>query len=91
MTYMVELFDKNLIKYISIPFDEQVYVKYLDGLIDCEISLKGYPKNIIQILTELANMIYKNTAGTTSYRPPTVNGNGFSPSINSTLEQMRKY
>ena len=90
-TYMVELFDKNLIKYISIPFDEQVYVKYLDGLIDCEISLKGYPKNIIQILTELANMIYKNTAGTTSYRPPTVNGNGFSPSINSTLEQMRKY
>ena len=91
MTYMVELFDKNLIKYISIPFDEQVYVKYLDGLIDCEISLKGYPKNIIQILTELANMIYKNTAGTTSYRQPTVNGNGFSPSINSTLEQMRKY
>lgn len=91
MTYMVELFDKNLIKYISIPFDEQVYVKYLDGLIDCEISLKGYPKNIIQILTELANMIYKNTAGTTSYRPPTVNENGFSPSINSTLEQMRKY
>lgn len=91
MTYMVELFDKNLIKYISIPFDEQVYVKYLDGLIDCEISLKGYPKNIIQTLTELANMIYKNTAGTTSYRPPTVNGNGFSPSINSTLEQMRKY
>ena len=91
MTYMVELFDKNLIKYISIPFDEQVYVKYLDGLIDCEISLKGYPKNIIQILTELANMIYKNTAGTTSYRPSTVNGNGFSPSINSTLEQMRKY
>ena len=91
MTYMVELFDKNLIKYISIPFDEQVYVKYLDGLIDCKISLKGYPKNIIQILTELANMIYKNTAGTTSYRPPTVNGNGFSPSINSTLEQMRKY
>ena len=88
MTYMVELFDKNLIKYISIPFDEQVYVKYLDGLIDCEISLKGYPKNIIQILTELANMIYKKT---TSYRPPTVNGNGFSPSINSTLEQMRKY
>ena len=92
MTYMVELFDKNLIKYISIPFDEQVYVKYLEGLIDCEISLRGYPKNIVQILTELANMLYKNRSGkSTSYRPPTVNGNGFSPSINSTLEQMRKY
>ena len=91
MTYMVELFDKNLIKYISIPFDEQVYVKYLEGLIDCEISLRGYPKNIVQILTELANMLYKNSSGKSTYRPPTANSNGFTPSINSTLEQMRKY
>lgn len=91
MTYMVELFDKNLIKYISIPFDEQVYVKYLEGLIDCEISLRGYPKNIVQILTELANMLYKNKSGKSTYRPPTANSNGFTPSINSTLEQMRKY
>lgn len=91
MTYMVNLFDKNVIRYISIPFDEQVYVKYLEGLIDCEISLKGYPKNIIQVFTELANMLYSSTMGKTTYRPPTVNGTGFSPSINSTLEQMRKY
>ena len=91
MTYMVELFDKNLIKYISIPFDEQVYVKYLEGLIDCEISLRGYPKIIVQILTELANMLYKNRSGKSTYRPPTANSNGFTPSINSTLEQMRKY
>ena len=91
MTYMVELFDKNLIKYISIPFDEQVYVKYLEGLIDCEISLRGYPKNIVQILTELANMLYKNRSGKSTYRPPTANSNGFTPSVNSTLEQMRKY
>ena len=91
MTYMVNLFDKNVIRYISIPFDEQVYVKYLEGLIDCEISLKGYPKNIIQIFTELANMLYSNAIGKTTYRPPTANGTDFSPSINSTLEQMRKY
>lgn len=91
MTYMVNLFDKNVIRYISIPFDEQVYVKYLEGLIDCEISLKGYPKNIIQVFTELANMLYSSTVGKTTYRPPTANGTGFSPSINSTLEQMRKY
>ena len=90
MTYMVNLFDKNVIRYISIPFDEQVYVKYLEGLIDCEISLKGYPKNIIQVFTELANMLYSSTMGKTTYRPPTANGTGFSPSINSTLEQMRK-
>ena len=90
MTYMVELFDKNLIKYISIPFDEQVYVKYLDGLIDCEISLKGYPKNILQILNELANMVYPVVSGKSTYVPPTVERNSvFSPSMNSTLNQMK--
>ena len=96
MSYMVDLFDKNLIKYISIPFDEQVYVKYLEGLINCELTLKGYPKNFVQILNELGNMVYPimngKTSGKTSYRPPSVkNGGGFTPSINSTLEQMRKY
>ena len=97
MSYMVDLFDKGLIKYISIPFDEQVYVKYLEGLINCELTLKGYPKNFVQILNELGNMVYPiiagKTSGKTSYRPPSVSNNngGFSPSINSTLEQMRKY
>ena len=61
----------------------------MEGIIDCEISLKGYSKNIIQILTELANMIYPVKNGKITYRPPTVNSNGFTPSINSTLEQMR--
>ena len=44
MSYMVDLFDKNIIKYIAIPFDEQVYVRYLEGLINCDLSLKGYSK-----------------------------------------------
>lgn len=96
MSYMIDLFDKNLIKYIAIPFDEQVYVKYLEGIINCELSLKGYPKNIIQILTELGNMIYPIDKGKSknksTYTPPALNNNnGFTPSINSTLEQMRKY
>ena len=95
MSYMVDLFDKNLIRYICIPFDEQVYVKYLQGLIDCKLTLKGYPKNIIQILTELANMIYPidngKASGKSTYRPPALNSKGFTPTINSTLEQMRKY
>ena len=97
MSYMVELFDKNLIRYITIPFDEQVYVNYLEGLINCKLTLKGYPKHIIQILTELASMIHpidngkgKKKGG--GYVPPALNNNsGFTPSINSTLEQMRKY
>ena len=91
MSFMVDLFDKSLVRYISIPFDEEVYVKYLEGLINCDISLKGYPKNFIQILKELGNMIYPLVSGKSTYQPPQVRNNGFSPSINSTLEQMRKY
>lgn len=91
MSYMVDLFDKTIIKYISIPFEEEVYVRYLEGLINCDITLKGYPKNFVQVLKELGNMVYSQTAGKTAYRPPTVKNTGFTPSINSTLDQMRKY
>lgn len=91
MSYMVDLFDKSIVKYMSIPFEEEVYVKYLEGLIDNDVSIKGYPKNFMQILKELANMVYPQTTEKPTYRPPTSNGNGFTPSINSTLDQMRKY
>lgn len=93
MSYMTELFDRNLIKYITIPFDEEIYVKYLEGLINCDINLKGYSKNFIQILKELGNMVYPLISGQGTYRPPSVSNNtGFSPSINNTLDQMkRKY
>ena len=53
MSFMTELFDKTTVRYITIPFDEDVYAKYLEGVINCEISIKGYPKNIVQILQEL--------------------------------------
>lgn len=92
MSYMVELFDKNIVRYMSIPFDEEVYVKYLEGLIDNDISIKGYPKDFMQILNELANMVYPQSNIKPTYRPPTVaTNNGFTPSMNSTLDQMRKY
>lgn len=95
MSFMTELFDRNLIKHISIPFEEQIYTKYLEGLIDCEITLKGYSKSFMQILKELANMVYPLVSGKgTSYRPPMVNttqqNNTFSPSMNSTLDQMKR-
>ena len=92
MSFMTELFDRNLIKYISIPFDEDVYASYLGALIDCNITLKGYPKNIMQSLQELASMIYPSPSGKSTYKPPTLTtNNGFSASINSTLDQMKKY
>lgn len=89
MSFMTELFDKNTIRYITIPFNEEVYTKYLEGIINCEVSIKGYPKNIVQILNELANMVYPLVSGKSTYTPPKLEKNGFSSSINSTLEQMK--
>ena len=51
----------------------------------------------MQVLKELGNMIYPLVSGKSTYRPPSANVNsrmagGFSPSINNTLDQMkRKY
>ena len=91
MSFMTELFDRTLIKYISIPFEEETYIKYLENVIECNVSLKGYSKGFLQSLNELGNMIY--SVGGTTYRPPTANGynsqNTFSPGMAQTLNQMK--
>lgn len=59
MSFMTELFDRNTVKVAAqIPFDEDVYAKYLEGLIECEIKLNGYPKEFKAKLTTLAETIY---------------------------------
>lgn len=90
MSFMTELFNKDTIKYTNIPFDEQVYSKYLEGLVNCKISLNGYSKNFMTALKELGNMVYPLLNN--KYRPvenyqskPT-----FSSKMNNTLEQMKK-
>ena len=95
MSFMTELFDRSLIKYITIPFEEEIYIKYLEGIINCDINLKGYSKNFMQILKSLGNMIYPLVSGKGTYRPPTVGGENsqsgvFSPSMNNTLNQMKR-
>ena len=95
MSFMTELFDRSLIKYITIPFEEDIYIKYLEGIINCDINLKGYSKNFMQVLKSLGNMIYPLVSGQGTYRPPTVGGgnnqsNVFSPSMNDTLNQMKR-
>ena len=95
MSFMTELFDRSLIKYITIPFEEEIYIKYLEGIINCDINLKGYSKTFMQVLRALGNMIYPLVSGQGAYRPPTVGGEGnpsgvFSPSMNDTLNQMKR-
>lgn len=90
MSFMTELFDKNTVKYTVIPFNEEVYTRYLENIINCEVSTKGYPKNIVQTINELANSVYPLAYSKTSYTPPKLEKNGFTTSMNSTLNQMRK-
>ena len=94
MSYMTELFDRSLIKYITIPFEEEIYIKYLEGIINCDINLKGYSKTFMQVLKSLGNMIYPLVSGKGAYKPPTVGENPqssvFSPSMNDTLNQMKR-
>ena len=95
MSFMTELFDRSLIKYITIPFEEEIYIKYLEGIINCDINLKGYSKTFMQVLKALGNMIYPLVSGKGTYRPPTVGGGNnqsgvFSPSMNDTLNQMKR-
>ncbi len=92
MSFMTELFDRNTIKYISIPFEEQIYTKYLQGVIDNEVSLKGYSKSFGQTLGQLAKMVYPIPNMKNNIPPYSDNkrGNNFSPNMNNTLDQMRK-
>lgn len=69
MSFMTELFDKSSVKYITMPFETEIYTRYLEGLIDCEISLKGYSKQFMQSLNQLGNMIYPLVGGGKQYSP----------------------
>ena len=91
MSFMTELFDRNTVKYFTIPFEEEIYAKYLEGLINCDISLKGYSKPFRQILGQLGNCVYPLISGKSSYQPAAPNyQSNFSPNINNTLNQMKR-
>ena len=90
MSFMTELFNKDTVNYCIIPFEEEVCSKYLEGVMDCEISLNGYSKNFNMKLKELANMVYPLLGN--KYNPMgdyAKNNYKFSSDMNNTLEQMR--
>ena len=92
MSYMTELFDKDNIKYCSIPFDQEAYSRYLDGLVNCEISTKGYPKNFMASLENLSNMIYpllNNDKPANKFNTYNKNTSNFSSNMNATLNKMK--
>ena len=95
MSFMTELFNKDTVQCCTIPFDEATYIKYLENVMDCEITTNGYSKEFNTKLKELANMVYPLIG---KYKPPVSNnsyGNygsnrGFSSNMNNTLEQMKR-
>ena len=93
MSYMTELFNKDKIKACTIPFDENVYSRYLEAIVNCVISINGYSKGFMNNLKMLGNMVYPLLSRQT-YTPnkssASMNyGNSFSTEMNNTLNQMR--
>ena len=98
MSMMTELFDRNLIVPIEVPFDIEVYARYLEGLAECSISTYKYPKEFQNILNKLSNVIYPLLPAKRSKEktrkgydyPGNGYSNGFSNNVNNTLNNMRK-
>ena len=93
MSFMTSLFDRNKVNYIVLPFDEEIYVNYLDGLVNCDISLKDYiksAKKFMQNLKQLGNAICQNRGKSFSIAQNENKDNSFSNNTNNVLNQMRK-
>ncbi|MCI9063752.1 MAG: hypothetical protein HFJ17_04035 [Clostridia bacterium] len=96
MSYMKELFDRETVKYIQVPFDEEVYAQYLDGIVECEITTNKYPKSFQPVLREVANMVYPLLPGKVKNKkeektkPGYDYSSGFSSSVNNTLNNMKR-
>ena len=58
MSLQRDLFDKDNIRYIEIPFEEEVYIKYIGEIASCKITLNGYTQSFVDSLEHLKEMIY---------------------------------
>jgi len=92
MSFMTELFNKDMVKACSIPFEENAYSKYLESMVNCNISINAYSKNFIAKLKNLADMVYPLTSKQTYAAKPEedYSKSNFSNNMNDTLNQMKK-
>ena len=94
MSVLVELFNKDMIQACSIPFEDNTYSKYLEAMVNCEISLSGYSKVFMAKLKNLGEMVYSlNSRPSYSSNAISQNyntQNNFSNDMNQTLKQMKK-
>lgn len=92
MSYMTELFNRETIKYCEIPFETQNYVKYLESLVNCKVSLNGYTKQFLNSLKELSDMVYPliNKQEYSAMDKKQNRRDPFSSRVNDTLNMMKK-
>lgn len=97
MSYMRNLFNKDKIPTVTIPFDGEVLSRYLSGMVDCIVSTNGYPKQFMSELRKLADMIYPlinskfkvDYTKNNKFANEEVGQNNFSNSMNDTLNRMK--
>ena len=95
MSVMTDLFNRDMVKACSIPFDEKVYAKYLETMATCKLSLSGYSKQFMAKMQILGEMVYPRLNSKKSYSPVdnknsnVNNDNIFSNNTNNTLNQMK--
>ena len=94
MSFMSEIFNKDNMNYVTLPLDIDVYVRYLEGIADCEISTKGYTKNFMMSLSQLSNLVYplvnKETVKNKKNMKNRLKYRGFSSNMDETLSKMKK-
>ena len=57
-TYQMDLFNRDTIQYLTIPFEERNYCKYLGELAKCKLRVSGYSKSLLSSFNKLSKMIY---------------------------------
>ncbi len=70
MTLQRDIFNPDNIKSVTISFEEQNYIKYIEDIAMCHLSLNGYTKGLIQSLDELKNIVYPLIAGNNGGNTP---------------------
>lgn len=97
-TFINTLFNKDTVRYTTIPFEDETYARYLERLVDCEISLNGYSKIFLEALNKLGDMVYPLIAGKTknkyenekNYNDYAKKTTAFNSNMDATLNKMRR-
>ena len=97
MSVMRTLFNPQLVKVFTINFEESVYIRYLDAIAACKMTLDGYSKTFMAALKQLAQSVYSfNNGGgmRTNIGAPTQPqmrpGAQFTSNMNNTLDKMKR-